>query len=279
MVESSFPNHVSRGKEHLMSERSSLIAALVMVALLLAGALPAAVADEALDKGFEALKTYDWGSDRGPLGAIEQAVIASHDDAAAQKALETRLAEVLKTDVSRAAKDLVCRQLSLIGSAASVPTLAALLPDKELSHMGRYALERMPCPEAVAAMRDALAKTSGQVKVGVINSLGVRRDAQSVSVLVGLLGDSDQQVAAAAAAALGSIGNAQAAQALTAFQKKAPAALQLAVADACLACAEQLLADGNKAGAIALYKSLSGEEQPKHVRLAATRGLLAAAGK
>jgi hypothetical protein len=52
-----------------------------------------------------------------------------------------------------------------------------------------------------------------------------------------------------------------------------------AVADACLACAEHLLADGKKAEAIGLYKSLAGEDQPKHVRLAATRGLLAAAGK
>ena len=37
--------------------------------------------------------------------------------------------------------------------------------------------------------------------------------------------------------------------------------------------------DREKAEAIAVYKSLAGPKQPKHVRLAATRGLLAAAGK
>ena len=52
-----------------------------------------------------------------------------------------------------------------------------------------------------------------------------------------------------------------------------------AIADACLTCAERLLADGKKPEAVRLYKSLNSEDQPKHVRLAATRGVLAAAGK
>ncbi len=34
----------------------------------------------------------------------------------------------------------------VIGTAESVPALAALLPDKDLSHMARYALERIPAP-------------------------------------------------------------------------------------------------------------------------------------
>jgi HEAT repeat protein len=160
-----------------------------------------------------------------------------------------------------------------------VPAVAALLTDKELSHIGRYALERMPCPEAVKALRDALPKTKGLLKVGVVNSLGVRRDAESTKALVALLGDSDQQVAAAAAAALGAIGSSDAAKALAAFQAKAPEALRLTVADARLTCAERLLADGKKLEAMAIYKALSTAEQPKHVRLAAQRGLLAAVSK
>ena len=60
---------------------------------------------------------------------------------------------------------------------------------------------------------------------------------------------------------------------------KAPEGVKPAIADACLVCAGGLLAGGNKAEAILLYKSLNSQDQPKHVRLAATRGLLAAAGK
>jgi hypothetical protein len=66
---------------------------------------------------------------------------------------------------------------------------------------------------------------------------------------------------------------------LEGFRGKAPEALRLAAADACLTCAERLLADGKKLEALAIYKALVGSDQPKHVRVAATRGLLAATGK
>jgi len=262
-----------------MLKKTNAIIGIVTLALLFGGVLPMATADEALDKAFEALKSYDWGQDRNTLKPIEDAIVASHGDDAARKDLAAKLAAVLPSDAPRAAKDFACRKLSIIGSTDCVPAVAALLTDADLSHMARYALERIPCGCAAKAMRDALGKTSGKTKVGVINSLGARRDAESASALVALLGDSDTQIAGAAAAALGAIGNADAAKALGAFQKKAPETLRLVAADAYLACAEALLAAGKKVEAMAIYKSLAGADQPKHVRLAATRGLLAAAGK
>ncbi|HPM82783.1 MAG TPA: hypothetical protein PLF81_18900 [Candidatus Anammoximicrobium sp.] len=266
-----------------MSRINYLTAALLTLALLgvsmsaVLAAQPAAPA--ALDKAFETLKTYDWGQDRSSLKALDDAVAAAHGDAAAKKALEARLVTALKSDAPRAAKDAVCRQLSLIGSADAVPALAELLTNQELSQMGRYALERIPDAAAVAALRDALPKTEGLLKVGVINSLGVRRDAESATALAALLENQDQQVSAAAAAALGAIASPDAAKALDEFQKKAPDKLKLAVADARLCCAEHLLAAGKKLEAMAIYKSLSGEDQPKHVRLAAVRGLVAVTGQ
>ena len=252
--------------------------ACLTAAMLFSCAVSYATADEAVDKAFDALKTFDWGQDRSMLKPIDDAVVASHKDAAAQKQLQTKLAAVLKADAPRAAKDYVCRKLSLIGSADAVPALAGLLPDKKLSHMARYALERMPCDEAVAAMRDALDKTEGRTKIGVINSLGVRRDAKSCAALIGLLDNADKGIAAAAAAALGNIGSSDAAKALAGFQEKAPSELKLAAADAYLTCAEQLLAAGKKLEAMAIYKSLA-KSDIKHVKVAATRGLLTAASK
>jgi hypothetical protein len=151
-----------------------------------------------------------------------------------------------------------------------------LLTDEKLSHMARYALERIPDAAAVKAMRDALPKVKGKLKVGVINSLGVRRDAASTAALTALLKDSDQQIGAAAAAALGSIGTPDAAKALDAFE--APEKLALAVADAKLCCAEKLLADGKKVDALKIYKALT-KSKVKHVRVAAMRGMLAATSK
>ena len=79
---------------------------------------------------------------------------------------------------------------------------------------------------------------------------------------------------AAAANALGAIGNPEAAKALGQLQSSAPPELRLAVANAYLACAERLLADGKKLEAMAIYRALSKPDQPRHVRVAATRGLL-----
>ncbi len=257
------------------AKKTSWIGVIVLAAVSIGGLAPVAMADEALDKALDALKSYEWGSDRAALQAIDSAVAASHADAAAAKALEARLVEALKADPPQAAQDYLCRQLSLVGSAACVPAVAELLTDQKLSHMARYALERISDAAAVAALREALPKVDGDLKVGVINSLGVRRDAESTAALTALLADANEKVAGAAASALGDIGSSEAAKALGEFQAKASDSLKLVAADAYLACAEQLLADGKKLEAMAIYKSLATPDQPRHVRLAATRGLLA----
>jgi len=225
-----------------------------------------------LDQALEALKTYDWGTDPNVLLPIDEAVVKTHGNVDARKDLEAKLAAVLTTGVSRDAKDFVCRKLMLIGTAQSTPTLAGLLTDKDLSHMARYALERIPASEAAQALRDALPKVTGPTQVGVIGSLGVRRDTASVPALAALLNNADAAVARAAAIALGDIGTAEAAKALADGKPTTPEARQAAT-DA------SLLASGKKVEALAVYKSLVGESQPKQVRLAATRGMLACAGK
>ena len=93
------------------------------------------------------------------------------------------------------------------------------------------------------------------------------------------MGDSNIDVARAAAHSLGLIGTSDSAKALSQFAKTAPANMKMQVADASLICAEQLLADGEKSAATALYKGLSGNDQPKHVKVAAMKGMLTAASQ
>lgn len=231
-----------------------------------------------LDQAFEALETYDWGVEPKVLNPIDEARVATRDDAAARQELEARLVAVLKTDVPRAAKDYVCRQLTIIGTAAAVPALAELLPNADCSHMARYALERIPAPEAAQALREALPKLEGKLKIGVIGSLGVRKDAASVPALIALLGDADPALVRSAALALGAIQAPEATRALAEAKPQSEAG-KIAVTDASLACADGLLAAGKKLEAMTIYKGFMGEQQPKHVRLAATRGMLACAGK
>jgi HEAT repeat protein len=237
-------------------------------------ALTAPIDTTAVDNAFEALKTYDSGSSRAILLPIDDAVLASLRDATARRQLENRLASFLKTKLSSVAKEYVCGKLSLIGSADSVAVLAGLLDDKNLAHAARSALQAIPGPASIEALRDSLPRLQGLQKVGVINSLGARRNVASSSALAALLEDADSQVAGAAAAALGKVGATEAAQALGKVQTQAPEAIRPAVADACLACAEQLLHDGRRPEALALYKALIDPHQPKQVQLAARRGLL-----
>jgi HEAT repeat protein len=248
-------------------------------AVILVGASAMAADSAAVDKAFSALATFDWGQDLAKLRPIDKAVIASHGDAAARKALETRLVAVLKTDAPRCAKDYVCRKLMIIGTAESVPTLAGLLTDKELSHPARYALERIPGPEAAQALRDALPKTSGALKIGIVGSLGARGDAASVPALAELLGETDINVARAAATAIGHIGTSEAAKSLTQWLKSTPDGKKLdlreAVVDASLICADRCLANGQKADATLIYEAIR-REFYWHVRLAAMRCRLAA---
>jgi hypothetical protein len=143
--------------------------------------------------------------------------------------------------------------------------------------MARYALERIPAGEAAAALRDAAGKMDGGLKIGAISSLCTRGEADSVSTLSELVGNSDAAVSKAAVAALGSVGNGDAAAALAKCEAK-DGEVKVAVIDAKLACAENLVATGKKSEALALYKSLSGDDQPKHVSLAAKRGVLACLG-
>lgn len=249
---------------------------------LTAGAATAAVAQTdsgEVDKALETLKTYDWGADRNALNPIDRAIAAAQGNAAALKPLEKALVGALAGGVSRSALDYVCRRLRVIGTSQSVEALSALLGSEETSHIARYALERIPDEKATEAIRDALPKVSSKLKVGMIGSLGTRRDEKSIGTFSKLLEDSDTQVAKAAAQSLGLIGTSAAAKELSKFAKKASADMKKPVGDACLVCAERLLADGKKAEAIALYKELGSDNQPSHIKAAAMKGMLTAATK
>ena len=230
-----------------------------------------------IEKALEALKTYDWGADTKVLDPIDEAINASHGDAETRRKIEDQLTGLLKAEISYDAKNMICRKLRTIGTDACVSTLAELLSDEKLSHMARYALERIPTPEAAAVMRNALPKLSSALKIGVLSSLGVRQDAECVPLLGQLLGDGDGAVALAAARALAGIRSPEAAKVLSEATPHEDA--KAAAADASLACAESLLGERKYAEASTIYKGLLKTAPAKHVKLAVTRGLLACASK
>lgn len=224
-----------------------------------------------LEQAFDALKTYDYGMDRHVLDPIDEAVVKTRNDAAARKEIESKLVAVLQSNAPRDAKDYVCRQLRTMGTGACVPVLEKLLADAELSHMARYALERIPEPQAGQALERQLRKLGGKLKVGVISSLGTR--GQGTSALRSLLKDPDDAVARAAAVALGRIGSVDANKGLASVSSRP--ALVSVFADASLSCAEKLLVAGRTQDAKATYERLLKNKPSNLVREAAERGLKA----
>jgi type 1 glutamine amidotransferase/HEAT repeat protein len=192
---------------------------------------------------------------------------------------ESALIAVLRSDKPEAEKAITCKQLAIYGSAAAVPDLAALLANERLASWARIAIEAIPGAEADAALRKAAETLSGSLRIGAINSLGVRRDAGAVSLLSGLLKDANSAVTAAAAAALGSIGTPEAgrhlAGALAASQTPAG---RDAVAQACIVCAERLHAAGALGEATAIYDAVRMADVSEQRRAEAIRGAILVRG-
>ncbi len=168
-------------------------------------------------------------------------------------------------------KAKACQRLAVIGTKDAVPALAALLPDEHLNAYARSGLEGIADPSVDAALRDAATKLKGRPLVGVIDSIGQRKDAQAVGLLKGFLANTDATVASAAAGALGRIGTTDAANALKeALTKGSP--VKNWIADGCIACTDGLMAGGKKAEAVALFAAVAKADVAKHIKAAALGG-------
>jgi hypothetical protein len=172
-------------------------------------------------------------------------------------------------------KAIACKKLAFVGGKDAVAPMAALLSHPQLSCYARFGLEPNPDPSVDEALRGALPRLQGRLKIGVITSIGVRKDAQALDMLAKLIDDGDAEVAGAAAAAVGMIGGMQAAGSLQAALGRTRPPVFPVVARAALLCAEGLLTT-NRARALDLYTQLSADTMPKPVRLAAIRVLNAA---
>ena len=93
-------------------------------------------------------------------------ILSCSDGRAGPTKSEQQLLGIFSSAASLQEKDAACAELKRIGTARSVPVLAGLLADPELSHSARYALESMPAPEAGLALLQALDRTIGTAQDG-----------------------------------------------------------------------------------------------------------------
>jgi len=269
------------------TKKLTIFAALLIAVSLGLAALPAAgrmdertkrdmaLVVEPLDLILRDLQSFDF-KDVGPLMRLRASVFARKDDPQARTEMEAALLRFVQGSPAPGGLMAACRALRLIGGPDAVPVLAALTLKPETTAPARYALERIPGPEADAALLAALDKAQGDVRRGVVSSLGERRSAAAVPALARLAGGPDAVLAADAVKALGKTGGPEAIRSLSALLGKAGRSLRSETASALLLAAERALASGDKASAASAYDQVFAAAPTPVLRQAAFKGRLAA---
>jgi HEAT repeat protein len=233
----------------------------------------------ALDRLLSRIVAYEHGQSRAALAELTLFINGSLGAPVLLRTLESRLLAFLQSNATPAAKAAVARELSAIATEASVPALAEMLTQGEMAEMARYALSRIPGPAADEALRKALDTTTGKNRIGILNSIGQRRDAKAVPTLRGLISSPDAGVADAAISALANIADRAALDSLAAARKRISGAKRERVSNAYLRGAANLAERGDRNGALRIYQQLSMPAEPDTIRIAALSGLAPLQGK
>lgn len=232
---------------------------------------PGSSALDVLDANEKNVTGYRVGQGSGPLVTIEQAIRSAPPEQ--REEIEARLLAWLESpDATDEAKRFIFRMLRHVGTSRAVSVVAPLLADGRLSHMAWYALHPIADPTVDQALRAALAKAPGDVKVGLVNALGERRRTENAETLAALLEDGDPAVREAALVALGKVGGEKAVAALERARASADPTLREAAERAYLDCADRLLTQGERDMASLMFAELVHGGHSGATRIAAFRG-------
>ncbi|MCK5820919.1 MAG: ThuA domain-containing protein [Bacteroidales bacterium] len=96
-----------------------------------------------LDELLECMEEYMPGDSRVCLQDLSNMIRKASTDTDKLKAIELSLIDFLKDDATDNAKNYVLKELSLIGTKASIPVLEKLMKDDDTKEMARFATERI----------------------------------------------------------------------------------------------------------------------------------------
>lgn len=204
---------------------------------------------------------------RDRLAVVEGLVRRAAGDPSRRTLVAARLAAAIAADATTDARRFLLDQLSLVATAAEVPTVSRWLGDEELGSRAVQVLQRMDDPAAAAALRSSTLRLRGRPLVGVLTALGAKRDREVVPLLARHAASSDREVAVAAIGALGRVGGVKAVEALRNARAKASTDLSAVIADALIIALESL--EPEDPGAMAECRSIWASGAPTPVRRAA----------
>ena len=178
--------------------------------VLLLGGMMAAASAPAQPRGgdvYQAIIQRDFGTASNELIAVEKEIADTRPEQYAP--IEARLIAVLEAPgATLPGKQFACQMLRTVGSAQCVPAVSRLLTDEKLSHVARQVFQDLRDPAVDEALRQALARTQGDLRLGIVHTLGDRRNRSSLEAISALAAGADEATARAALNALGKIGGA-----------------------------------------------------------------------
>jgi len=240
--------------------------------------LNASAEDPFLKLILEELRTYEPGGDDDILLKLRDYVYEKRNDPQGREVCEKALIGFLDSDATATAKMEVCRFLRTIGSERAVSALQRMLLKTETSDIARFSLEKIPGENVDAILLQAMNKSQGLIKLGLISTLGNRRASDSVPALFELTRDSDPEMASAALNALGNIATTESAAGLSKLLANSSGKLKFQTGAALLACADTLRAEGQKSAASEIFENIISSQASLPQRQAATTESAAGSG-
>lgn len=235
-------------------------------------------AEPSLDSLLKDLAAFQNGGTEEILHAFRAYVRAHRDAAAERDTLETKFIAFLQGEATPAGKMAVCRELRSIGTERSIPVLAVLIGTVETTDAARYALEKIPGDAADKALIEALVRNSGEIKLGIIQSLGARKSQAAASELAELVLVGDEATGGAAATALGAVGGPNASKSLSNLLGVTSGQVKSCVGSALLLCGEESLKNKDLPAAAAVFEKVYKSRLPEPIQLAAFKGKIRASG-
>ena len=221
----------------------------------------------------EKVSQYDYGESHYWLDEFQKTMAGVYNNSQIYGEIESLMIEVLNSDASPAAKQMICNYLGPIASGKSVSILKDMVMDVDLSSSALSVLQQIPGQVADKALLELLPLADGKVQQGIINVLAKRKSPEAVDPLEELIFDEDPHVSSTAVYALGQIGTETTCSMLAKAFEKSESRLKWDIAEAWLICADKMQRNKTKE-AFQIYVKVYEAEVPASLQYSALRGII-----
>lgn len=233
-----------------------------------------------LDRAFSQLKAYGPGDSNAPLKTVEKYVDEATGRYKIRVDAEKRLVDVLKADgASAAAKTFAGNQLYRLCDEDTIPAFRDLLRRSDTWDIARKGLEDINHPKAQQALLEALDEAKDKKAIGIMETLGNRRDPSAVNALRRWAKAGNIPETEAALTALSKIPGPEAMEALDWCRVNLTRQMRPAATEAYLQCGWTSMEHGHKDTAIEIFDVLLIDFEPVEIKAEALRGMIRTLGE